>query len=41
MIEDFLFHEKQNSEVDENYIYRIPVLLVWYSSEVLYNFAGH
>ena len=24
------FHEKQNSEVDQNYIYSIPVLLVWY-----------
>ena len=24
------FHEKQNSDVDENYIYDIPVLLVWY-----------
>ena len=24
------FHEKQNSEVDENYIYSIPVLPVSY-----------
>ena len=28
------FHGKQNSEVDKNYIYSIPVLLVWYFLEV-------